>query len=90
MQQVQLRVSQPPGNAGGARPGVAAGGLVDTWFRGQPASSASDAKIAAWFRHKPAEAAGVAAEWLRGQPASNAKDAEIANWFRHKPALLTI
>ena len=88
MQQVQLRVSQPSGNTGLA--GIAPGGIVDTWFRGLPASSASDAKIAAWFRHKPAEVAGVAAEWLRGQPASNAKDAEIAAWFRHKPALFTI
>lgn len=84
MQQVQLRVSQPSGNTGLA--GIAPGGIVDTWFRGQPTSSASDAKITAWFRHKPAEVAGVAAEWLRGQPASNAKDA----WFRHKPALFTI
>jgi len=64
--------------------GIVAEAAGRDWFRGQPATNATDPEIADWFRNKPAAAAG--SDWFRGHPATNDTDAEIVDWFRNKPA----
>merc|ERR1711865_1099806 len=64
--------------------GIVAEAAGKDWFRGQPATNATDPEIADWFRNKPAAAAG--SDWFRGHPATNDTDAEIVDWFRNKPA----
>merc|ERR1711865_814276 len=64
--------------------GIVAEAAGRDWFRGQPATNATDPEIADWFRNKPAAAAG--SDWFRGHPTTNDTDAEIVDWFRNKPA----
>ena len=54
------------------------------WFRGQPATSGSDAAIAGWFRGQPVSAVNDPAtvNWFKRQPVSTVSDPDSVDWFR--------